>query len=62
MKRANFCFKKFKMNCDKFPTDYIRKEKQIDLGYLFLPNASSYQKWEILIKEWVGFLVYMIKF
>ena len=62
MKRANFCFNKFNMNCDKFPTDYIRKKKKIDLSYMLLPNASSYKKWEILIKEWIGLVIYKIRF
>ena len=62
MKRADLCFQKFNLNCDKFPTDYTTKDKQFDLGYLFLPNSSSYEKWETLIKEWVGFVVYKIKF
>ena len=62
MKRADLCFRKFNLNCDKFPTDYTTKDKQFDLGYLFLPNSLSYEKWETLIKEWVGFVVYKIKF
>jgi len=62
MKRANLCFQKFNLNCDKFPTDYTMEDKEFDLGYLFLPNSSSYEKWETLIKEWVGFVVYKIKF
>ncbi len=62
IKRADLCFRKFNLNCDKFPTDYTKKDKQFDLGYLFLPNSSSYLKWETLIKEWVGFVVYTIKF
>ena len=62
MKRADLCFRKFNLNCDKFSTDYTIKDKRFDLGYLFLPNSSSYDKWETLIKEWVGFVVYKIKF
>ena len=62
MKRADLCFQKFNLDCDKFPTDYTTKDKQFDLSYLFLPNSSSYEKWETLIKEWVGFVVYKIKF
>ena len=62
MKRANLCFQKFNLNCDKFPTDYTMKDKEFNLTYLILPTARTYERWEILIKEWVGFVVYTIKF
>jgi len=62
MKRANLCFKKFNLNCDRFPTDYTIQNKQFNLSYLLLPTATTYKKWEIIIKEWFGFAVYKIKF
>ena len=62
MKRSNFCFRKFNLNCDKFPTDYTMKDKEFNLTYLILPTARTYERWEILIKEWVGLVVYTIKF
>jgi len=62
MKRSNFCFQKFNLNCDKFPTDYTMKDKEFNLTYMILPTAQTYDRWETLIKEWVGFVVYTIKF
>ena len=62
MKRADLCFQKFNLNCDKFPTDYTIKDKKFNLNYLILPTAKTYEKWETIIKEWVGFFVYKISF
>ena len=60
MKRASYCFTNNYMKVDPFSTDYTLKNITLDLEYILLPNSASYQRWEILIKEWVGYCVYQI--
>lgn len=62
MKRAAFCFNKNKMNVDPFSTDYTRDDIKINLEYILLPNSTSYERWETLIKEIIGNLVYRLKY
>ena len=62
MKRATFCFNKNHIQIDPFPTDFTKNKINLNLEYLLLPNASSYEKWDILIKEIIGNLVYRIRY
>ena len=62
MKRAKFCFEKNNMNTDFFPTDYTKKHIKINFEYLLIPNSKSFVRWETLIKEFIGNIVYKIKF
>ncbi len=61
MRRAEACFKKigFK-NIDTFPTTNFHGTFRHDFYYLFVPNVEIMCKWNFLIKEWVGFVVYDI--
>ena len=62
MKRAKFCFNKNNMNVDLFTTDYTKKDIKLNIEYLLFPNSTSFVRWETLIKEFVGNIVYKIKF
>ena len=62
MKRAKFCFNKNNMNIDLFTTDYTKKDIKLNLEYLLIPNSKSLVRWETLIKEIIGNIVYKIKF
>ena len=62
MKRAKFCFNKNNMNVDLFHTDYTKKDIKLNIEYLLIPNCKSLVRWETLIKEIVGNVVYKIKF
>ena len=62
MKRATFCFNKNNMDVDQFSTDYTQSNISLNLEYILLPNSTSYERWETLIKEVIGNFVYRIKY
>ena len=62
MKRAKFCFNKNNFNIDCYPTDITNYGITLTFDYLFIPNIDALVKWEDLIHEWIGYIVYRIKF
>lgn len=62
MKRAKFCFNENNFNIDCYPTDLTNSDIVLSVDYLFIPNIDSLEKWEDLIHEWIGYIVYKIKF
>ncbi|OUV74690.1 MAG: hypothetical protein CBC83_03480 [Flavobacteriales bacterium TMED123] len=62
MKRAIFCFEKAGIEVASFSTDNTNSNRNLQLEYLLLPNSKSFEKWESIIHEWVGYLVYKIVF
>ena len=62
MKRAKFCFKKNNFNIDCYPTDITNSNITLSFNYLFLPNIDALEKWESLFHEWIGYIIYRIKF
>ena len=62
MKRAKFCFNQNNFNFDCYPTDNTNSDITLSLNYLFIPNVDALEKWETLIHEWIGYLVYKIIF
>ena len=62
MKRASYCFTQNYMDVDKFSTDYTWESISFDLEYILLPSSGSFEKWETLIKEMIGNLVYRIQY
>ena len=62
MKRAIFCFEKAGIEVASFSTDNTNSNRNFQPEYLLLPNSKSFEKWESIIHEWVGYLVYRIVF
>jgi uncharacterized SAM-binding protein YcdF (DUF218 family) len=62
MKRAKFCFNKNNFNIDCYSTDISNSDITLTVDYLFIPNIDALEKWESLIHEWIGYIVYRIKF
>ena len=61
MRRAQFCFEQTNIKITCFPTDCTNSHNNINFEYLFLPSLDAIGVWEILIHEWIGYLVYKIK-
>jgi len=61
MRRAEACFKKagFK-NFDIFPVDHYGGKLVIDYHQMILPKVEILSYWNILIKEWVGMIMYKV--
>ena len=62
MRRAKFCFNKNNFKIDCYPTDFTNSDITLSFDYLFIPNIDALSKWESLIHEWIGYIVYRIKF
>ncbi len=61
MRRAVACFKKAGFqDMDTFPTTNFHGTFRHDFYYLFVPEVEILAKWNFLIKEWVGYMVYGI--
>ena len=61
MKRAQFCFEKAGIITQAFPADCTTSYTNFSIGHILLPSAEALEKWEDLIHESIGYLVYKIK-
>ena len=62
MKRAQYCFEKASIKTTAFPTDCTTSYPNYGIEYLLLPRADAIEKWETLIHEWFGYIIYRLKF
>lgn len=61
MKRALACFKKQKLSVTPYSTDqFTGNKRHYHWDEFLIPNASNFNNWFTLIKEWVGFVSYKI--
>ncbi|MCX2575840.1 YdcF family protein [Pedobacter sandarakinus] len=59
--RARLIFDRFaKSSIDYYPTNFSGKT-DYELADFILPNAAALSAWELLLKEWVGYLVDRIR-
>ena len=62
MRRSLLCFEKQGIKITPFSTDFSMSERKLYFDHLFLPEAQILNRWEDLIHEWIGFIVYRITF
>ncbi len=60
MRRAHACFENEGIECDVFTTDHYTGKRWFTLDRLFIPKISVMLDWQILTKEWFGYLTYSI--
>ncbi len=58
MRRSVKCFQKQGIVVVPYPTDKMTGERRFDVGHLLLPDTANLLKWEKLLHEWIGYLVY----
>ncbi len=61
LRRAKGCFDQAGLPCDVFGTDFFAEQ---DLGnklHWIQPSWECLMKWDYLLKEWVGWVVYKLK-
>ena len=58
MPRAKRCFKKVGLETTSFSVDQQAGPRKYYFDHLFFPNLDSFRRWEMLIKEWTGFIAY----
>ncbi|WP_430815001.1 YdcF family protein [Carboxylicivirga sp. RSCT41] len=61
MKRAKACFEKQGFKVDAISTHLISSHQPLKPADYFLPSLTTLQLWPLLLKEWMGILVYKIK-
>ncbi len=61
MPRSRACFRKAGLNPDIYCVDYLQNQSQLWWEDLLKFEPDTFQKWEWLIKEWVGIVAYRIK-
>lgn len=61
MKRAYACFRKANIAVTPYPTGYLSEKLTWAPESIFVPDEMAIYKWQILIKEWIGYLAYMIQ-
>ena len=62
MRRAQLCFNKSKLETTAFPTDCTTSYRSKGFDYILFPRVEALERWEDLIHEWIGYIVYKIKF
>ena len=62
MRRAQMCFNKANLETTAFPTDCTTSYRSTDYEYLLFPRVEALERWQDLIHEWIGYIVYKIKF
>lgn len=62
MGRAMKVFRKAGFEPEPFPTHFLFEPiRNYNIDTVIIPNARNFQKWELLIKEWLGTLVYKLQ-
>ena len=58
--RALACFRKAGINSDPFAAEPIADERKFTPDALLIPTIDAMAIWQILLKEWVGFMAYWV--
>ncbi|MFN5337714.1 MAG: YdcF family protein [Bacteroidota bacterium] len=58
--RAKACFDQVGLKTIPFPVDYYSHDPKYDIPSLIYPSLGSLETWQILIKEFLGLLMYQI--
>ncbi len=60
MPRALACFERQGVEVDPFSVDHLYEPPGWSLNYWLFPSWKAFYLWELLIKEWVGYLAYRL--
>ncbi len=61
MRRALGCYRKVGIACDPLGTDFFGEKSNGNVVKWVEPNGAAIHKWESLLKEWIGWIVYRVK-
>lgn len=61
MKRSAACFRRQLVIFDEYPTNKITGMTRKDIGYYIIPDADAFSRWEKLLHEVIGYVVYDMK-
>ena len=60
MPRSLMVFKKQNINVVPVTSSYIIVNKTLAIDQLILPNPKALSDWEVIIKEWIGIMMYKL--
>ncbi len=60
MPRAYRCFLKAGVHTDRFSVDRYSGSMKFQFDYMFLPDKSALQEWDVLLHEWMGDVCYKL--
>lgn len=61
MRRSQRCFDKTGLNFEYVKVDFQVDDDDYTLETYIIPSAQTLHSWQILIKEWIGYVVYWLK-
>lgn len=61
MRRSKGCFDKVDLLVTPYSVDHLSEVNNYSPEALFLPNSLALRRWDWLLKEWVGYVVYWLK-
>ena len=62
MPRAKWCFEQMGFEVRTIETDFMYPLQPIVFSDYFLPSVQTIFQWQLLIKEWVGWMAYRIRY
>lgn len=62
MPRAKWCFEQVGFEVHAIGTDFMYPLQPIVFTDYFLPSVPTISQWQLLIKEWVGWIAYRIRY
>jgi len=60
MRRAKKCFEKNDLNFEYLKVDFQIDDEDYDLSTYIVPSAYTLGNWQLLIKEWIGYMMYWL--
>jgi uncharacterized SAM-binding protein YcdF (DUF218 family) len=61
MRRSKACFDQAGLDYTAYSTDVIGERVRFTPHSLILPNRDGFWRWEMLIKEWLGYMAYWVR-
>ncbi len=58
MRRSLACYAKVGWRMDVFSTDFLSHKRKFTIDILFIPKLEALGDWNVLVKEWVGYVMY----
>ena len=60
MRRSSACFRRVGWSMDTFSTNILSHKRKFAVDVLLLPKPEALLGWNVLMKEWVGYIAYTI--
>ena len=60
MRRSKKCFEKNDLNFEYLKVDFQIDDEDYDLATFIVPSAYTLGNWQLLIKEWLGYMMYWL--